>query len=80
MSTGKNSRPSGTAKQATFWDMPVSYFPLTVELIDVAAGNVVWSVTVEGPGALHVPAAKSLGVECVRARITSADGTISESG
>lgn len=64
--------------QVVYRDLPASAYPFTAEPLDTATGMVVWSAEVTGPGALRVPAVAELGVDRVRARITYADGQITE--
>jgi hypothetical protein len=66
--------PSGTA----FADLPADCFPFTVELLDHATRDVLWSQAVGAPGAVRVPPAAELGAERVAARVTFADGTVQD--
>ena len=69
------------AAPVTFRDLPAECFPFTIELLDPATREALWSVTSgDGPGAIRIPAARELGAERVIARVTFADGTITESG
>ena len=66
------------ANDVAFADLPADCFPFTVELLDHATRDVLWSQTGDGPGAMRVPSAAELGAERVAARVTFADGTIQE--
>jgi hypothetical protein len=66
------------AADVAFTDLPAECFPFTVELLDHATRDVLWSQTSDGPGALRIPPAAELGAERVTARVTFADGTIQE--
>lgn len=56
--------------QTAFHDLKASDFPFTIEYIDAATGEVMDSVTVEGPGVLPVPGRD----RPTDVRITFADG------
>jgi hypothetical protein len=60
-----------------FHDLPATSFPFTVDMIDKATGDVVWSEVVTGPGALRVPSKHEVnGGRDVAARMTFPDGTV----
>ena len=62
---------------AAFHDLPAGAFPFTVEILNEAC-EVVWAVTVDGPGAICVPGPDVTGPGRKTARITYPDGTIDE--
>lgn len=62
-----------------FHDLPPSAFPMTVELVDRLSGDVVWSVQVDGPGAVKVPGRDERPGGDVIARVTFADGHAAQS-
>ena len=66
-----------TTPDTAFVDLPAAAFPFTVELLD-ANRKVVWSTTVTGPGAVHVPGPAELGPGPRTARVTYPDGTVDE--
>ncbi len=62
-----------------FHEVSESVFPMTVEIL--LDGEVIWSQTVEGPGALRIPGRNELGTpegKTTTCRITTADGYIEE--
>lgn len=63
---------------AAFRDLPASAFPLVLELLDAGTREVVWAVTVDGPGVVRVPGRDKTGPGRKIARITFADGTAEE--
>jgi hypothetical protein len=66
------------ADGTAFTDLPAECFPFTIELLDHATREVLWSQTSDGPGAVRIPSAAELGAERVTARVTFADGTVQE--
>jgi hypothetical protein len=44
-----------------FRDLAPVDFPFTIEMISAATGDVVWSVTVDVPGAITIPCRTELG-------------------
>ena len=68
-----------TPLPVAFSDLPAAAFPFTVELLNTAR-EVVWSTTVTGPGAIHVPGTDELGPGPRTARITYPGGRVEESG
>lgn len=62
-----------------FRDFPPEAFPLTIELLDAATGEALWKATADGPGIMDIPTPADLGIARVSARVTFADGTVSES-
>jgi hypothetical protein len=72
---------SGKEGLVKFADLPADCFPFTIELLDPATGETLWtSPRLDGPGAIWIPPARDLGVEKVASRVTFADGTVEESG
>lgn len=62
-----------------YHDFPRSKFPFLMEMLDKATGEVRWSVTVDGPGAVKVPSnAEINGGRLLAVRITFADGEVQE--
>ena len=62
-----------------FHDLPASSFPFTCELMDAATGEVRWSATVQGPGALRIPAKAEINEGApVSVRLRFPDGTVFE--
>jgi hypothetical protein len=66
-----------TALPVAFTDFPAEAFPFTIELLN-PAGQVVWAVTVDGPGAVRVPGPDVTVPGRKTARITYPDGTVDE--
>jgi hypothetical protein len=61
-----------------FRDLPAEAFPFIIELLDEGTREVVWSVTVDGPGMIAVPGRDVTGPGRKIARVTYADGTVEE--
>lgn len=62
-----------------FHDLPAHLFPLTMRAYPVGSSVCVWSETVEGPAAIHIPAlAQEHGP--VRMTIEFADGSVTPDG
>ena len=62
---------------AEFISLPADAYPFTIEFLAVTTGEVVYTITVAGPGAVLVPALRA-SYGPVRARMTYADGTVVE--
>lgn len=67
-----------TQLPAVFRDLPADAFPFTMEILDADTREVVWAVTVDGPGAIRVPGLDETGPGRKIARITWADGSVVE--
>jgi hypothetical protein len=59
-----------------FKDLPAAAFPFTIELLNADTREVVWTVTVDGPGVITVPGRDVTGPGRKIARITYPDGTV----
>lgn len=46
---------SVTDPQTAFVDVPADAFPFVVEFFRESDGEIVYTITVEGPGAIHIP-------------------------
>jgi hypothetical protein len=57
------------------FDLPAGQFPFLLELIDTRTGEPWWSVVVEGPGVLSIPAAPPSVRGFAACRVTLPDGT-----
>lgn len=77
VATDPSVKTTGPSVKTT--DLPAGSFPFTIELIHPATRAAVWSVTVDGPGAIKVPAARDLGHARLESRVRFPDGTVTES-
>lgn len=60
--------------QVAFRDVPANMFPIHIEMFRVDTREVVWEVTMDGPGALRIPPlGMTLGVG-IGSRVTDAHG------
>jgi hypothetical protein len=68
----------GSNVAVAFAGFPASAFPMTVELLPMTSADLpaLWSITIEGPGALNVPRMP----DEVWVRVTFSDGTQVEEG
>jgi hypothetical protein len=66
-----------TTPPVAFTDFPEEAFPFTIELLNEER-EIVWAVTVDGPGVVSVPGPDVTGPGRKTARITYADGTVDE--
>jgi len=57
-------------------DLPLRCFPFTIEYLDGVGGAVLHKETIQGPGVMQVPSARSLGVQRVETRVTYGDGVV----
>ena len=69
---------TGEPLPVAFRDLPAEAFPFTVELLKADTRTVVWTATVDGPGALRVPGPDETGPGRKIVRVTFADGTVQE--
>lgn len=67
-----------TDQDVAFVDFPADAFPFTIELLNAATRKVVWTATITGPGAIHIPGLDETGPDPKITRVTYADGTIDE--
>lgn len=64
---------------AALISLPADRFPFTLELVDPATGVTVWSAVADGPRAIQIPSAASLGRARLGVRVTYANGKVEES-
>ena len=64
------------SENVSFHDLPVTAFPLTMQLVHETTGAVLWSTVMTGAGMVKVP---GLG-QRVFARLIHPDGTVFEEG
>lgn len=65
-----------TAHQPAF-SLDRRSFPLTIQLLDAVARNVVWETTVSGPGAIRIPGRDETNEgRLVAVRMKSGDGPV----
>lgn len=57
----------------SFVDLPAAAFPIKVEMYSVETNELVHTINVPGPGAIHVPGQAILGTR-VWIRVTTPDG------
>lgn len=61
---------------SAFADLPADAYPMIFEFTDWKTGEVWHTITVDGPGAVHIPACKDYGIEHTDVTIRLGNGEV----